>query len=555
MALMAVLFLMVSSAVGVSLNPGETGKLTDRVTGLQDKSASIPVSVESNSSGVFVSVPGDLPAQSGEVVLDYSNGSESFDVTVNEFSDWGFNGSFRDNVSVGDTGRLGVVNFTQNGNVQSDISVSASGNLTEFISFDDGFTVYPQNTITKTVSYSLPRDTKFGVYNASLNFSEEGSGVSKVLNLTAGFRDDIDPVVSSTSFSDVMSTKSEEFSVVVDENFEVSNVSADIVREVTAERNNETVLVNETVTTLDFEREGQIWKTEFSDTEDIGTYYYKVTATDAAGNTGNKTGMFRVQGLDAVNVLNNNFELKSVKPNTESTGETKALQTFMELDKETEVNISLESLTHSSENSSIKDNIGILKPGDEVAESFDGVDSTITVSSTGVYKLVVESDMVESYSGELGIGTVPQHVEIDENIRFEGNIVDPVYPSPGNFSIGGFDGRIEFVDNRSAVKDSIRFTGELGDAGDCRGVDTWSNCITGFSLGEIPDIKERNEILESANNSLTWQRNISVLVMFGFIGFVFYNRYGVGTIEIQEKIEKEVVGSVWDSVDDVEVEN
>jgi len=91
---------------------------------------------------------------------------------------------------------------------------------------------------------------------------------------------------------------------------------------------------------------------------------------------------------------------------------------------------------------------------------------------------------------------VPQHYPVPD-IQFEGSVVDPAYPEPTSFTLGNFEGRIEFLDENRTIHEAIQFTGKDFDASECRGVERWSQCIPGFTLGELDTVQQRNQQLQS----------------------------------------------------------
>lgn len=524
--LASVMLAATATSQTIEITPGQQTNVTSNISDLESQSSDLPLNFSTNNSTLYTSVAEGFPAQTGSITLNYTNNTETIDVEILEYSDWNLEvENFEDNLSVGETGRAGIINFTQKGNTQADITVEASGNLTEYLSYDDSFTLFPQNTIRKSFSYNIPSDTEFGNYNASLNFTEEDSNITEQVNLSTRFEDNIDPEITDSSFPDVMSTRSQNFSVSVSENYNTSTVSADIVREVEEERENKTVLVNESVETVDFDREGQEWFAEFDNTENIGQYYYTLNVEDAAGNKANKTGGFEVEGLDAVEFLRRNFRFDSVYPKDASGGvfdnkQSKASREILEVSEETSVDVELRNFQHGSDNSSIT--VGILKPDEDVSTKFDldEENPSITLTEKGEYGLEVESDGVESFSGNLRVSLVDQHVgDKVRNIEFEGLVNNPEYPPEQSWSIRGWNGSLEYEDTNGDGEPDVLTRTFKADADVCKGYSTPEECPEINDFEEQTDrLVSENEDLKGSNGSLVWQRNIMALFSLVFLG-------------------------------------
>jgi hypothetical protein len=418
--------LAIPSATAIDVTPGTEFNITSNTSNLQNQESDLAIDFNQRNSILYGETPEGFPSQTGEITLTYQNQSntsqtltETLDVNITEYSNWTVQSQeIPENLSMDTNGQFTILKITQSGNIQKRITVDASGNLSRFLSFANSFRIYPQNTVRQTISYSLPRGMESGTYNASINFTEEDGNLSRTLNLSTNVEDDIPPEIEAVSFPDIGSTQRANFTANISDNQNVSSVEAEILKEVETVDDGETDLINESFDRFSFVYDGSKYGTPFFDTDDIGQYYYRLFANDTAGNTVEKRGEFQIKGLDAVNILNNNFEFETVYPKDAEgdvieNKQSKARRNIFRIDKDTTVTVTLENFQHTAPNSTVT--AGILTPDDDVPQNFDLEEEnpSMTFEENGEYTLVVESSEAESFNGELNITLVPQHVVRD----------------------------------------------------------------------------------------------------------------------------------------------
>jgi len=511
-ALPLVMVLLPGLATAATAAPGETTVLDNNTSqnGTQAQqivSNQLPSNINlSISTGNLTATPSyDLYPDNytGEVELDNGH-NQTYTVEVPEKFNWTLTpDELNGTISVGSSGQINTTEIQLESNVNPEFSGKIKGNISKFFSVDR-FQFEETGLYTAVLGYGVNENTQFGNYSGQL-VVEGNQGENQTVNLSYVFEDRISPEIADVDVSDVMSTKSGSFSVVTRDNLGVDGVCTEISREVEVVRNNQKVLENQTLGNSPYcfkqQTNTNLWQLEFTDTDEISTYYANITVSDKSGNNASQLEIFKVEGLDAVEVLNSNFVFEAVNPTTATNQESKATNKILRLKKSTPVNLTLDTLTHGSPNSTLEEGIGIRKEGEDAAKTLTE-SQTITIEEEGDYVLVAESNKIESYHGEIVVDTVPQHVEIPDRIVFDGQIKDPVYPDCNNMSIGEFEGRICFADPDKAEQDRIQFEA-TAPADDCKGVDSWNQCITGYSLGEIPSI-------ESQAKSDRFWRNIAI---------------------------------------------
>lgn len=523
-------------STAIDVNPGIEFNITSNTSNLVEQESDLSVQFNQRESILYGNLPQGFPSQTGEIILTYqnqSNTSQTFSktipVNVTQYSNWTVeNQETPSELSMGETGRLTILNVTQRGNQQKQIQVNATGNLTEYISFPNQFRIYPQNTIRQTLTYSIPENIESGEYRSKLNLTQADGDLSRVLNITTQINDDIPPKINSVSFPDVMSTQRVNFTANISDNQNVSNVEAEILKEATIQENDGTDLINESFTNLDFEYDGSKYGTPFFQTSEIGQYYYRLFANDTSGNTVEKRGSFQVNGLDSVDILANNFDMDAVYPSDASGDviedkQSEARKNIFRIDQETSVNIKLDNFQHTVPNSTIT--VGIQAPGQSVPDNFDlGSDNpSLSFEDPGEYRIVVESDSAESFSGELNVTLVPQHVgDRHREINFEGLVSNPQYPPEQSWTVRGFNASLEYLNtDASGQPDKLRRV-LVAPADVCRGFSSAESCPQINDFEEIvAEVKQENSNLESQNGFLKLQRNVSViLTVLILVGYV-----------------------------------
>lgn len=496
----------------------------------ENSTQSVAVVVEAPQSAN----PGSLEGSTTATFSNQTSRSWDWEATVLENKSWKINNvESLDTVSLGTENNYTTISLGSTGNVRTEIEAETTGNITEFLYHPESVYLYPGDNASVRLEYRVPSSTAPGFYNGTVNLT--GGGKSRLVNFSTLFKDTTPPEINEIGWDNVMATQ--DLSVYVEpfDNVNVTSVSANVTRQVSVMVDNESVTVNKTVGGVDFGKEELgLWTGSFEDTEEIGQYHADLTVVDSSNLSVSETIGFNVEGLNATHVLNSNFKFEAVKP------DENAVKKIITNDVDTPVNLSLETFSHSG-NSTIT--VGVRREGEEASDSLyteNGGEQTVEISDAGTYELVVKSDSVETFSGKVDVKPVPQHYEVSD-ILFEGQVVDPVYPEPSSFEIGEFSGKIEFVNNESAVHQRVRFTGSA-DARDCRGVDTWSQCISGFSLGEIPELKQENQRLK---DDWGWGKPAFLLALFGWfttallgllIGWLYPQHYAARLRDTEDRL-------------------
>lgn len=552
------------AATSVEVTPGQENLVNSSFNRSLENGSVGDFNFTTNGSDLFVSTnkSTDIGVQNLNLSLqddsdNTTKDSLELDLDVQPFTEWSFNkDEIIRNASVLSGGSINLSVDAQ-GNTADTLALNTSGNLSEVgFTVQSPVTVVPDESLTVANGFSVPRNKEFGWYNGSIN--GEGAGFNDSVNVSIKVFDDIEPEITSSSFPDVMALQDQKFTVEVSDNLDVANVTGNVTYETTEMVGNETVVVEEELVEMNFSESGSetgVWSYTLSDTDRKGNYSYFVRAVDESGNSVNVTGSFQVNRLDSVSVLQSDFEFKDVRPRTDDAPERQVEEKVFRKEFEKELQLGLTDFSHRKNNSSMT--VGIKNQDSDNIEFLyrDGENQgNVTVTDSGVYSLVVYSDSKgDTYSGDLQLYPVPQHVEIDGLIRFSGVVVDPEYPAlPETRSIGDFEGGIEFILNSNDVPVGIRFTGENRDIEDCKGVESWNNCIPGYTLGELPEAREeREEAIKRAN---TWERNGKVAV-FGFLFFVVfsnYSRFSEGTFYTAPKVYKPNVGQVVSKANEIE---
>lgn len=501
----------------VSSNPGSRAGLNT------DQSFNSTIQANPNSS----TPPGNY-TRAIRVQSDSSSVSPRFSLSIPRVSTYDVvTSEVNKTISVGSSGNFGAIPVNGTGNTDIQVDVNATGNLTEHIDIRETASVFPQVQTQVPVNYAVDRNTPFGFYNATVNIS--GGGEQTDVRLSSQFRDEIEPEIGDVRVPDVQATQNAGFVVEASDNLQVANITAEVLREIETQQNNETVINNQTFNSAArFTRSSENsndFNYTFSDSDQEGQYHLNLTVEDGAGNQVSELDSFKVERLNGTQTTAQNFEFEATQP-----GNQVEKQVFRNL-IDTPVNITLSRLSHESSESTFE--IGIRKPGEDVAEKFDGEGSTIQVRSEGSYSLVVESNEVEEFDGRLKLGVVPQARE-PEDVVFGGEFLDPEFPLPSDFSIGRFEGEVGYGDDSQAEKDRIVMELE-GSAEQCRGFDSFQECINGFSLGEIPDVKDSvNQAQRERNLAL-----VGMILSFVFLGGYLLKERQTGLHTLVERVEIE----------------
>jgi hypothetical protein len=444
----------------------------------------------------------------GEVTLSDGN-TTAQTVKIPEVSNWTLNiHSLNNTISVGSNGEIQNLTVELEGNTETRLTANLTGNLSEYYDINPFFNVFPGLSKTITVGYGVQESAPFGKYTGNLVL-KDSNGVNKTVNLSATFKDEIPPEIKETSFPDTMATQKTSTSLVIDENLNVSTVEAEIVRTVEEEQDNETVEVNETVGTYIFEKEENtdLWKHEFKDTSVISQYYAHITVNDTAGNRVNQTVSFTVDGLDAVELVRQDFRFDKINDQSETQ------TTVLENQVESPFNLTLESLNYEG-NATPK--IGIVPPGGDQPRFFQDNDNHLQFEEKGEYELVVNSYSDEpqqnlyDYDGHIQVEVPEQHYGI-EDIFFGGTVDSFGYPEERVIFEGssefegfigysfdaatqGFEDEFGSLKNTTSADYAYKISRIPVDA--CRGSNDWGQCST-LTMGEYQDTGQQNQRLQT----------------------------------------------------------
>lgn len=515
--------LMTATATAQLTAPPETNTTIAQTnnTSAEVVSNSFPFSATNQDGDITVNPSTELTPRtySGEIRLT-SNESFEVDVEIPAVSNWTLTtGSLNHTLSTGTSGDITNLTAELEGNTEARITAEITGNLSEYYSTDPVFTLYPNIERQITLGYQIPSDTDFGEYNGHLILKDD-QGNNETVNLTAYFEDNEQPEIQNTVFDDVQATQDVEQFVTASDNLEISDVSVEVLREIEIDQGNETIVVNRTVDEYSFEhRENtDTWKHTFKDTEEIGQHYARIKVWDTANNTVNTTESFQVDGLDATQVLDSNFEFQLIPHNDEISRE------IIHNEIKSPFNLTLNQFTYGG-NSTVK--VGVVPPDADSAEFFEETGEVKEFSKKGTYEVVVRSYEEEpaqnlyTYDASLELSVPEQHYPVD-NIVFTGNIDSYGYPSESVIYEGegafegyiayGFDSAVEGfeenhgdLDEGSAVDYAVKISRMPVDA--CRGSGEWGDCGT-LTMGEYQRTVEENDIL--------WF-GIKIAVAFGLI--------------------------------------
>lgn len=550
-----------ASAFGVSYNPGVDSPVNKSYNSTVD-SVSVNeeyfnYSVQSNE----LTVTGEkvIPSNTYPVSVDLAgNSSDEFSIDVPEYNNYQVEPSqINDSLSIGSSGQLETINITGDGNSIAEADLSLSGKISDFVTLLDNDKFIPTDS-TRPVNlvYDVPRSQVFGNYTGNLTVStgQKTENVSLDLELV----DNINPVVESSNVQGLMATNSETFSWTVSDNLQVLNGSVKVFREeerVVNVSTGRTEMVNVSVDQAYLSRsEGNdaVWTYGFEDSSDIGSYFVNASFSDASNNTVEKSYGFSVDGLDSVNVLNSDFRFEDSRPRNSDNPSRVVERSVFEKSSDKDLTLSVQNSFTVSGNNSV--NIGIRREDTTNPATLyknGSTEGNITVTEPGTYLLTVYSnDAGFSYSGTLELTPVPQHVEIDNTIEFSGSFVDPEYPPlPENRSLGSFKGEMNFITNDNGVPTGLEYKGTQTDISDCKGVDSWGDCIPGYTLGEIPEINKQNQRLQTQANIMKF---VGVSAVFWTI-FVFLNNLAKGTRFTMKRVPESKIGEEWNSISQVEV--
>lgn len=490
--------------------------------------STFPFPVQKNGRKLIITPSNQITpgTYNGEVTFSTGN-TTAYTVKIPKVSNWTLNtDSLNNTISVGENSEIRNLTVTLEGNTPTRLTANITGNLSQFYDTQPFFEIYPGLSKTITVGFQVPSDTPFGRYTGKLVL-EDSTGQNKTVDLSGQFNDEIKPEIQDANFPDTMATRPSSQNLVIEENLQLDTVQTEIVRTIEVQQGNETVEMNETVGTYQFEKKENtdLWTHEFTDTQAIASYYAHITVNDTSGNTVNRTTQFDVNGLDALEVVNGDFQFGKIKDQSE------ARKLVLENTVESPFNLSLDTFSYSG-NSSVK--VGVVPPDATQPRFFE--DKKLQFKKEGEYRLVVKfydeepyQDLYE-YDGTVGIELPDQHHPVN-NIHFGGTVDSFGYPEPSTIYEGGadFEGFIGY--GFESVKESFedRF-GSLENQNSsyaykisrinvdaCTGDDEWGDC-SDLTMGEYQDTIQEN-------NQLSTERNFAIgLALVAIISTGIYIR-------------------------------
>jgi len=485
-----------ATAADIDLKPGETQQITTNTSNFQSANSDLSLTFSQNNTGIYTTAPQDYSPTTGQITLKYNNTSSTKTVEILPVSNWTVEkNSSQNNVSVGNTGELLTYNLTQNGNIDEDISVSATGNLSDYIVFDSN--VVARKGIEKQISidYQIPSDTGFGRYNATINFTGKSYGSN--LTVETVFKDGIKPEIQNISTPNFMATENPEMKVVATDNLNIESVTGNISK-----------LNESSGNYLDFKDGAEFskkentdtWSYQLQDTDEKGKYRLDVQVVDEADNSVQANSTYGISRLNVTQVLNSNFRFDDVWPESEE--RRSLLENTQEVDSEI-------TLVSTDVPDSADVSFRILYPGEEQPTEIDQGE-TLEINKQGEYDLVVETgdhsfNETKEYSSVLNISVPKQHISVPQ-IDFGGDLRTDNDPKPRSLSVGQFRGRLTYLDSANASLISELFS-EIDRSEDglavyvgavnrenCQGSTEWSDAgCTGLSIGEMEDVKNQNQ--------------------------------------------------------------
>jgi hypothetical protein len=477
---------------------------------------------------ILVFMIGSVSAVSGNFTGD--NSTDYFNIT---------NSDIDTNLSVNQFGET-VENissvYVDNQTSSRNFNVSVKGNVTEFLDYPSSFTLFENESDTFPVVANVPSNQDFGAYNGSLKMTAlENNNFSEKINISVKVFDDIKPSITGFNISNVQATKNVEWSLEIEDNLGVDKVKGEVIREFEEQNGNTTETVNKTIQNFDFNQSGGQYKYIFKDTDIVGNYYLNANASDESGNTVKEIYPFKVNGLESINVLTDNFVFDTFRPKDQST--FKLVNSSLD---GRNVSFSLKNLSYGG-NASVK--LGVLPPSGESPEIVD-VGESRSYTEAGVYQIVLihtgsnEVEGTHSVNGELVVGKPDQHVKPRKlNVVFSGTVKNLDKPPETCTRVAEFNSCIGYsLDSvRSLFDDQYRIEDQDSrdfaymisrvPTGDVEGSDEWGSELS-LTMGQYNKTVAENERLENRVDYLVapiWKTLffISLLVSAGIVYFVY----------------------------------
>lgn len=485
----------------------------------------------------------------------------------NNTTPWEFNQEqINKEINVGTTTQLNLSIESLN-NQSETVNIETTGNLSDFIySIQSPVQTIPNQKINVLNQLVVDRNQKFGEYNGTINASS--SNHTDQVNVSLSIVDDVKPEIVSTTINDLMALTSQQFTVEVKDNLNISNVYGEVIYEKQITNNNTTVKQNETLNDFDFnQQDSSTYTYTLNDSDTIGQYYLKVNASDTSNNTVSTIESFRVNGLESIQVKDTNPVFNTVLPK-EST-EEKLLESSI---SGKEVRIRLDDLQYFG-NETVR--VGVVKPSGGSAEILEESE-TVKFTEDGVYKLKLihsGNDEIKGkhrVNGEINVLKPDQHVEPrNVSVSFSGRVKNVDKPPATTTRVEKWDAAVAYSMDEAVKLYEERF-GNISDGGrneslvysvqtipvsECEGSNEWERCANP-SFGEVEEtVSEAKNRMEKAERTATVWKIVGMLsggTMIFFIVFVGFNNFSRGTMEAEHKVKKSVIGTTWENPEDIE---
>lgn len=453
------------------------------------------------------------------------------------------NSDIESNVSVNQFGQnIGNITskYWDNSTQSRTFNVQVNGNVSQILDSPSVFTLFQNQSSSFPLVANVPKDQRFGHYNGSLVMESQGnSSFRDSVNVSVNVFDDVKPSFTSTSVSSVQSTESVDWSVSVEDNLNVSSVGGKVLFETTEVQGNNTVQVNKTVDSFEFNRDsGSEWSYTFSDTDKIGQYFLELNASDESGNTVNRTEIFEVEGLDSITVLDDNFVFDTIQAKDQANYELVSSSI-----EGKEFTVTLENLSYGG-NETVR--IGVLPPNGDSPEILDQGE-TRSFSEEGGYELVLihsgndELKGTHRVTGELFVSKPENHVEpVNSTVVFSGTVKNLDKPPEKCERVKEFDSCIAYsLDQAQSMfdeeynisdeesRDYAYLIGRIPTTS-VEGSEEWGR-QTSLTFGEYnKTIKENKELETEVNRKIEpYWKNLAILILvisgisLGFIYFIY----------------------------------
>ena len=450
-------------------------------------------------SALFLGLVFSVAGASGEWTSDnatdtfsVSPGNVSESVSVNRY------GMTLENVSLKYTDNLSTSTRS--------FETVVSGNVSEIVDFPSRVTLFHNESSSFPLVGNVGESQGFGSYTGNLSLTATGnSNFTESVSLNISVFDDIDPVIDSASVNNVMSTETVSWSVEASDNLNVSGVEGSVLQEVEVSRGNSTVTENETVDQVSFDSMDGMYNYTFSDSDSIGQYYLNLSVVDTSGNTVSSVYPFRVEGLESISVLEENFVFDTIRPKEDT-----SVDLVNSRIEGKNLSFRLENLSYGG-NATV--DIGVRPPNGDSPEILDAGE-TREFDQKGVYELVLlhsGSDEVKGahrVTGEVSVVRPDQHVGRSRvSSVFTGTVKNLDKPPELCQRFSEFDGCIGYsldsvrslFDDRYNISDSESkdFAYLIGrvPTSEVEGSDSWGD-ETSLTIGEYNETLSENQDLK-----------------------------------------------------------